>query len=277
MRASANSGPTGTATCALFSPNAYSHPTPGSARDERGRQRSRVRCAALCTGVRLDDASADGDRDGLELVRPPGVLAARLKPPTRAGVPSQSEDLPEGCGDTGGGCCRHRFTGVGDIRFRALAQAVNGSGRRHASRGQRLQARPVAHSASTPGGCRSASPAEGPPRPLRPRVNRRITGSCAPVFGRVECACALRAASCDAPGCAGAFDSDGARPAPLCTVEHQPEVVPGRRAPIEPGENRSACRRLLAHDHRAGIGRMKGAAVHPLEYSGRATMLNSGP
>ena len=74
----------------------------------------------------------------------------------------------EGCGDTGGGCCRHRFTGVGDIRFRALAQAVNGSGRRHASRGQHLQARPVAHSASTPGGCRSA--------PLR----RALPGRCDP-------------------------------------------------------------------------------------------------
>ena len=84
----------------------------------------------------------------------------------------------------------------------------------------------------------------------------RTTGACAPVFARVECACAPRAASCDAPGCAGGFDSDGARPAPLCTVEHRPEVVPGRRAPIEPGENRSACRRLLAHDHREGVGRM---------------------
>lgn len=171
---------------------------------------------------------------------------------------------------------RHQFTPVGDLRFLRGTQLQRGATARDSE---------VDVWVPVPSPAQPAHPGAGDQHPTRRAgppcrcawVNCRSAGSSAPVYARVECAFALPAASCDASGCARGFGSDGARPAPLCTVEHRPGVVPGRPAPIEFGENRSACRRLLAPDHRVGVGRMTGVAVHPHEYSGRATMLNSSP
>ena len=129
----------------------------------------------------------------------------------------------------------------------------------------------AAPQASTPGVAAQHPPRRAPSQAAADlRVNRHPPAVLRACFVALECGCALRAASCDAPGCAGGFDSDGARPAPLCMVEHRPQVVRGsarasraRREPIGlPAARRAQSSRWRwAHD---------GAAVHPREYSGRA-------
>ncbi len=138
------------------------------------RQRSRARCAALCTRWRSSSTTRAGTEIATapELVRRPGARAAWFKPPVPAPRTVEREDLRAGCGESGGVCCRDQLTGSVTSGFARPRPRARGSERQR-SDGTRAEA----------AACPSGRPVSQPTRALQISISRGAASPAAADMG----------------------------------------------------------------------------------------------